>query len=194
MHYTRIGIATLLLASSAGAISKPPPSSSEFKYNGSSTSSQILSECLASGHLEGSIGLRECFCDGQGLDWDSCTTTCSGSSPSVREAPSIYSTGMVTQERNFDGDPKTQAMVTAPSMKHKHTLHNAAAADINRKGSVDITRLSGLKQQPSQRRQRRRRRRVTPSVAKQQPASTNGMSTIRKIVGGIALGILVMVV
>lgn len=189
MHYTRIGIATLLLASSASAISKPSPSSSEFECNDSVTESQILSECLASGHLEGSIGLRECFCASQG---DSCTTARFGSSPSAQEAPSIHSTGMVTEERNFDGDPKTQAMVTVPPTNHKHTLHNAAAADINGKGGVDITRLSGSKQQPSQR--RRRRRRKTPSAAKQQPASTNGMSIIRKVVGGIALGVFVMVV
>lgn len=193
MHYTRIGIATLLLAPSACAITKPSPSSSEFECSDSVTSSQILSGCLASGHLEGSIGLRECFCAGQGL---SCITARSGSSPSVREAPSIYSTGMVTEEQNFDGGPKTQAMVTVPPTNHKHILHDAAAADINGKGGVDITRLSGSKQQPSQRRQRRRQRQwpKTPSAAKQQPASTNGMSTIRKIVGGIALGVLVMVV
>jgi len=129
---------------------------------------------------------------GSDLTISSCTTACSSSSPSVREAPSIYSTGMVTEERNFDGDPKTQATVTVPPTNQKHTLHNAAAADINGKGGVDITRLSGSKQQPSQR--RRRRQRKTPSATKQQPASTNGMSTIRKIVGGIALGVLVMVV
>ena len=70
MHYTRIGIAALLLVSSASAISKPSPSSSEFECNNSIISSQILSECLASGHLEGSIGLRECFCAGQGLNGD----------------------------------------------------------------------------------------------------------------------------
>ena len=97
----------------------------------------------------------------------------------------------MTEERNFDGAPKTQAMVTVPPTNHKRTLHNAAAADINEKGGVDITRLSGSKQQPSQ---RRRRRWKTSSAVKQQNAGTNGMSTIRKIIGGIALGVLVMVV
>lgn len=189
MHYTWVGIATLLLASSASAISKPSPSSSEFECNDSAAPSQILSQCLASGHLEGSIGLQKCLCASQR---DSCTTVCSGSSPSAREGPSIYSTGMVTEERNFDGDPKTQAIVTVPPTNLKHTLHNAASADINGKGGVDIARLSGSKQQPSQR--QRRLRRKTLSAAKQQPASTNDMSTIRKIVGGVALGVLVMVV
>ncbi|KAF8419387.1 hypothetical protein BGX38DRAFT_1156596 [Terfezia claveryi] len=189
MHYTWVGIATLLLASSASAISKPSPSSLETECNDSAVPSQILSECLASGHLEGSIGLQQCLCASQG---NSYTTVCSGSSPSAREAPSIYSTGLVTEERNFDGDPKTQAIVTVPPTNHKHTLHNAAAADIYGKGGVDITRLSGSKQELSQRQRQRRRKTLSP--AKQQPASTNDMSTIRKIVGGIALGVLVMVV
>lgn len=192
MHYIQISIATLLLASSASAISNPSPSSSKLKCNDPVSSSQIMSECLAAGYLEGSKGLRECFCAGLGLDGDSCITACSGTSPSVREAPSIYSTDMVMGgDQNFDGAPKMQAMVTVPPTNHKHTLHDPAAANVNGKGGVDITRMSGSKQQPSQRRRRRRR---SLSAAKQQPASTNGMSTMRKIVGGIALGILVMVV
>jgi len=116
---------------------------------------------------------------------------CSGSSPLVREAPSIYSysAGMVTEDPNFDGDPKTQTRVAVPLTNHKHTLHNAAAADINGKGGVDITRLSGSKKQRS-----RYQWQKTSSVAKQQPTGTKGISTTRKIVGGIALGVLVMVV
>lgn len=100
---------------------------------------------------------------------------------------------MVTGDRNFDGDPKIQAMVTVPPPNHKHTLHNAAATEMKGKaGGVGIPRLSGSKKHKTTR-QRQRRRKTTSASAKTQ-TSSNGISTVRKVVGGIALGILVMVV
>lgn len=183
MHYSWIGIATLLFATSASAVSRPSPSSAELKCNDSAIPSRIMEDCLGSGTIEGSLKMRECICNGLGFDIDSCTITCSGSSPSMREAPSIYSASIATGDRNMEGDPKIDTTIVVTN--NKRTVSNAAAADVIGKDGGNIPRLSGTQQ-----RQRRRRRQKVSSAEKQQPT----MTTMRKIVGGIALGVLVMVI
>ena len=96
---------------------------------------------------------------------------------------------------NLDGDPQAPAVLTMVPVSHDSRLHDGAASamEASRSGKYSdnlIPQLSGHHHR------RPRHRRGTPPAGQQQQQQqqTNELSTVRKVLGGIAVAVLVMVV
>ena len=94
---------------------------------------------------------------------------------------------------NPDGDSQTPSVLTMVSVSHDNRLHDGAAMESRKYSDNVVPQLSN----PLRRRSHRHRRRVTPATGQQQQQQQqhmNDMSTMRKVLGGIAVAVLVMVV
>ena len=97
---------------------------------------------------------------------------------------------MAMDQPDSDGDPQTPAILTMVPLSHDNRLHDGAASAIEASGKYSGNNVIPHLSTP----RRRRQRRSTPATGLQQQQHTNDMSAMRKILGGVAVAVLVMAV